>query len=92
MSTPTARPFARATCDGERRRARAAADVEHVCRGSRANGVDEQILERFEQPIEQLLRFDPAKAGALPFQTWPDSERVLECGHRRLLDMLTARG
>ena len=50
--------------DGERRAARAAADVEHALRPSRDDGLDEQVLERLEQPVEQLLRFDPGASGA----------------------------
>ncbi len=50
--------------DGERRAARAAADVEHALRLVLGDGVDEQVFEWLEQPVERLLRFDPAASGA----------------------------
>ena len=65
MSMPTQRPVrAEPPRDGERRAARAAADVEHALRAVARDRIDQQVLERLEQPVEHLLRVDPGVSGA----------------------------
>jgi hypothetical protein len=53
------------SCDGERRAARAATDVEHAPRFALADGLDEQVLERLEHAVERFLQLDPRSSGGV---------------------------
>ena len=62
--------------DRERRRARAAADVEHAALPSGDDCLDEELLERLEHAIEQLLALDPRSSG----DAIPERCLVFACG------------
>ena len=70
--------------DGQCRGACPAPDVEHVLRRAPAHRLDEQLLQRLEEPVEYLLHVDPGpSAGSVP------QRNLLAIGARQLIHRRT---